>query len=290
MLSRRSFLASGLASIAVPAAALPLGLQPGIQLYTVADAMRADAPGTLKALRAIGYRTVETASLERYSAKEFRRLLDDAGLTCASCHLGVGGGDNGPHFETARALGASFIASGGLFGAIGANPATADAAAFRRMAAAANTIGGQAQKAGLSFALHNHNMEFRTVGAAGLTGFDLLLQETDPALVGIEMDVGWVRVAGADPIRYLRQHPGRFPLLHIKDFQKPAAPRTTPGGPPGAPLGQGFIDYRPIFAAARPEKGKESVRHYFVEQEPPYRSFTSLEAARLCFQYLQSLR
>jgi sugar phosphate isomerase/epimerase len=124
-------------------------------------------------------------------------------------------------------------------------------------------------------------MEFRTM--AGATGFDLLLKETDPALVGLEMDCGWVRVAGADPVRYLRDNPGRFPLLHIKDFQRPAGPRTAPGGPPGSPLGKGFIDYRPIFAAAK------GVRHYFVEQEGPYRAFTALEAARTSFQYLQGL-
>jgi sugar phosphate isomerase/epimerase len=282
MLSRRIFLASGLAAASLPAFAAPLGLEPGIQLYTVGDALRADTPGTLKALRAIGYRKVQTAGLGRYSAREFRRLLDDADLICAACHFGFGGGDNGPLFESTNILGASFTGSGGLFGAVGANPANADAGAYRRMARLANDIGGQARRAGVTFTLHNHNMEFRPVESRA-TGFDLLLKECDPALVGLEMDCGWVRVAGADPVRYLRDHPGRFPLLHIKDFQKPPAPRTAPGGPPGAPLGRGFIDYRPIFAAAK------GVKHYFVEQEPPYRDFTSLEAARIGYRYLQGL-
>jgi sugar phosphate isomerase/epimerase len=281
MLSRRNFLVSGLAAVAAPAFAAPLGLTPGIQLYTVGDALRTDTPGTLKALRAIGYRSVETNEFGRYSPRDFRRLLDDAGLACASCHLNFKDGDNGALYETAHLLGASFVASAGLFGAAGANPATADAAAFHKMATLANQIGGQAKRAGLSFALHNHNMEFRPM--AGATGFDLLLKQTDPALVGMEMDCGWVRVAGADPVRYLRDHPGRFPLLHIKDFQRPAGPRTAPGGPPGSPLGRGFIDYRPIFAAAK------GVKHYFVEQEPPYPSFTSLEAARISFRYLEGL-
>lgn len=282
MFSRRTFLGTGLASVTIPAFAAPLGLEPGIQLYTVGDALRADAATTLKTLRTIGYRSVETAGLGRYSAKEFRRLLDDAGLRCDACHLSLGGGDNGPLFETAHILGASYAGSGGLFGAVSVNPANADQSAYLRMARLANEIGGQARRAGLTFTLHNHNMEFRPI--QGSTGFDLLLRETDPALVGIEMDCGWVRVAGADPARYLRDHPGRFPLLHIKDFQKPAAPRTAPGGPPGAPLGRGFIDYRPIFAAAR------GVKHYFVEQEPPYREISSLEAARIGYQYLAGLK
>jgi sugar phosphate isomerase/epimerase len=286
MLSRRTFsLSLAAACLARAANAAPLGIEPGIQLYTVADALRADTPGTLKALRAIGYRKVQTAGLGRYNARDFRKMLDDAGLTCAACHFGFGGGDNGALLESTNILGARFSGSGGLFGAVGANAADADAAAYRRMAQLANRIGAQARRAGVTFTLHNHNMEFRPFD--GMTGFDLLLKETDPDLVGLEMDCGWVRVAGADPVRYLKSHPGRFPLLHIKDFQKPAQFRTAPGGPPGAPLGRGFIDYRPIFAAVSVVGG--GVKHYFVEQEPPYRDFTSLEAARIGYQYLQSL-
>jgi len=285
MLSRRNLVATALAAAAVPvvrpACADPLGLRPGIQLYTVRDAMAAEAPGTLKALAAIGYRTVEVFDLGKYTPQEFRKLLAANGMSCAACHLPLKDDDNGALFDIAHALGARTVVSAGLFGAVGANPATANENAFHAMAALAGRIGAAARKAGLSFALHNHNMEFRKVGR-GL-GFDLLLAETDPALVGFEMDCGWVAVAGQDPAAYLKAHPGRFPLLHIKDFQRPPAPRTQPGGPPGAILGKGFIDYRPIFAAAK------GVKQIFVEQEPPYRGFTSLEAARQDFAYLHSL-
>jgi sugar phosphate isomerase/epimerase len=281
MLARRTFLASSLSVLVAPASADPLGLRPGIQLYTVGDTLRADAPGTLKALAAIGFRTVETAGLGKYSPKDFRKLLDDAGLVCASCHLDFKDGDNGSQFEIARILGARFVVSAGLFGAVGANPGNADADAFHRMAALAGHIGTAARRMGLSFALHNHNMEFRPI--EGTTGFDLLLKQTDPAAVGFEMDCGWVRVSGHDPVRYLKDNPGRFPLLHIKDFHTAPAPRTAPGGPPGAILGRGFIDYRPIFAAAK------GVKRYFVEQEPPYRDFTALDAVRADYAYLHAL-
>jgi sugar phosphate isomerase/epimerase len=281
MLARRYFLASSLSIMVAPASADPLGLRPGIQLYTVGDALRADTPGTLKALAAIGYRAVETAGLGAYDPRHFRALLDDAGLICASCHLDFRDGDNDSQFEIAHILGARFVVSAGLFGAVGANPANADAAAFHRMASLAGRIGTAARRAGLSFALHNHNMEFRPI--EGATGFDLLLKQTDPEAVGFEMDCGWVRVAGYDPVRYLKDNPGRFPLLHIKDFHPLPAPRTAPGGPPGAILGRGFIDYRPIFAAAK------GVKQYFVEQEPPYRDFTALDAARADYNYLHAL-
>jgi sugar phosphate isomerase/epimerase len=249
MLHRRNFIAATLAAAVAPAAAYPLGQRPGIQLYTVKDALAADAPGTLKQLAAIGYRTVETFDLGKYSPRDFRQLLHGNGLACASCHLNFKDGDNGALFDIAHQLGAHDVVSAGLFGAIGANPANVNAAAFHAMAALAGRIGLGAKRAGLSFALHNHNMEFRIVD--GGTGHDLLLNETDPALVGFELDCGWAAVAGHDPAALLKAHRGRYPLLHIKDFARPPAPRTAPGGPPGAILGKGFIDYRPVFAAAK---------------------------------------
>ncbi|MBV9551067.1 MAG: sugar phosphate isomerase/epimerase [Alphaproteobacteria bacterium] len=282
MLHRRDFTAAALAvCLTRPASADPLGQRPGIQLYTVKDTLAADAPGTLKQLTAIGYRTVETFDLGRYSPQDFRKLLAANGLACVSCHLDFKDGDNGALFDIAHALGAHYVVSAGLFGAVRANPASANAAAFHAMAALAGRIGAAAKKAGLYFALHNHNMEFRVFG--GVTGHDMLVNETDPALVSFELDCGWAAVAGRDAAELLAAHPGRYSLLHIKDFQRPPAPRTAPGGPPGAVLGKGFVDYRPVFAAAK------GVKHYFVEQEPPFREVTSLEAARQDYAYLHNL-
>ena len=281
MLHRRNFIAAAVAVAAAPALADPLGQRPGIQLYTVKDALAADAPGTLKQLAAIGYRTVETFDLGKFSPQDFRKLLNGAGLVCASCHLNFKDGDNGALFDIAHQLGARFVVSAGLFGVIGVNSAGANETAFHAIAALAGRIGSAAKQAGLSFALHNHNMEFRSFG--GVTGHDLLLNETNPALVGFELDCGWAAIAGHDPAALLEAHPGRYPLLHIKDFQRPLLPSTEPGGPPGAVLGKGFIDYRPVFAAAK------GVRHYFVEQEPPFRDFTSMDAARQDYAWLHAL-
>src|SRR5690242_8370014 len=92
MTSRREFLiqsslAVAAASFARMTSANPLGKPIGIQLYTVNDAMESDPAGTLKQLRKIGYGEVETAGFGTLSAKEFRKLIDDAGLVCASAHL-----------------------------------------------------------------------------------------------------------------------------------------------------------------------------------------------------------
>jgi sugar phosphate isomerase/epimerase len=73
---------------------------------------------------------------------------------------------------------------------------------FRRIAAQANEIGQRAKAAGMQYAYHNHNVEFRDVGD-GKTGYVILLEETDPSLVKFEADYGWMKVAGQDPVDYL---------------------------------------------------------------------------------------
>jgi sugar phosphate isomerase/epimerase len=288
-LSRRKFLlhsgALGAAAMAsqglLPSArANPLNLPVGIQLYAVKDALKDDTAGTLKALKQIGFGEVETAGFGDRSAKEFRRLLDDAGLACPSSHLPFDIDNLGATFEAAHALGNTYTASGGLRASL-RPPVTGPEAGMtveeaKRTADLANRIGAAAQKAGLQYAYHNHNVEF--VDQGGSIGFDILLNETDPALVKFEIDCGWMVVGGRNPIDYFKQYPDRFPMIHVKDFLQ--AP-----GHPGAELGHGTIDYTPIFAAAK----KAALKHYFVEQEGPFVRMSQLDAARQAYAYLHRM-
>ncbi len=122
--SRREFLAGtrnlGLAAAAT--AILPriawseaMGLPPGIQLYTVRDQLPKDTPGTLKQLYEIGFREVETAGFGKYSVKEFRAMVDDAGLKVPSAHVNLAPADLGPVFEDVHAFGAKYATSSSLW-------------------------------------------------------------------------------------------------------------------------------------------------------------------------------
>jgi sugar phosphate isomerase/epimerase len=267
----------------------PLHLPVGIQLYAVKDAMKDDAAGTLKALKQIGYGEVETAGFGDRSAKEFRRLLDDAGLTCPSSHLPFDIDNLGPTFETAHALGNTYTASGGLRASL-RPPLTTDSGMTveeaKRTADLANRIGAAAQKAGLQYAYHNHNVEF--VDQGGSIGYDILLKETDPALVKFEIDCGWMVLGGRNPIDYFKQYPDRFPMIHVKDFLRSSNNLANDGhtqGHAGAELGHGMIDYQPIFTAAK----KAGLKHYFVEQEGPFERMSQLDAARQAYAYLHRM-
>jgi sugar phosphate isomerase/epimerase len=269
----------------------------GIQLYTVGKELQEDMAGTLAKVAAIGYRTVESAGLAGKPAAEFRKSLDDAGLKCPSSHLFLSPGQTAQqYFEDVSTLGSEYAVSSVVIKP-NANVKSADdfikliAAMtqddFKKMAGELNTMASQAKSAGLQFAYHNHNLEFRK-WSDGTTTYDTLMVETDPALVKIELDCGWADLGGHPPLELFKKYPGRFRMLHIKDFAPVTQPVVTLDprtNPEWTELGKGHIDYRAILAAA-PAAG---VEHIFVEQEPPFTKFTALEAAKVDYDYLRSI-
>ena len=278
------------AALPRPPRAAPLGGPIGIQLYAVKDAMQADPASTLRAIRQIGFGEVETAGFGKLSAQQFRALLDDTGLRCPSLHLPFDTGEHGALFEQAHALGAQYAASGSLRAALfeGRPPPGMSLDEAQRTAELANRIGEHARRAGLQYAYHNHNFEFAAQGD-GAVGYDVLLRETDPQLVKFEIDCGWMVLGGRDPREYFALYPQRFPMIHVKDFLPVAAQgrATNASAPdhPGAELGHGMIDYRPIFAVAE----KSGLKHYFAEQEGPFTRMSQLDAARQAYAYLRNL-
>lgn len=295
--TRRRFLANStrgaVAALLAPAIpglvrATPLGGPIGLQLYAVADSLQADPAATLRRLKEIGYGEVETAGTAGLSAGDFRKLLDDSGLKCPSMHMQFHEPDPfGSAFEEAHALGARYAVSAILRAQVAASARggmSLDEA--HRTAQLANRIGAEARRAGLQYAYHNHAHEFADLGG-GAIGYDVLLKETDPALVQFEIDCGWMVLGGRNPRDYFERYPGRFPMIHVKDFQPPAARSAGAQAPehPGAELGHGMIDYRPIFAAAE----KAGLKHYFAEQEGPFTRMSQLEAARQACAYLRAI-
>jgi sugar phosphate isomerase/epimerase len=304
--TRREFLVAsrnlGLAAAAT--AILPrmawgeaMGLPPAIQLYTVREDLPKDTPGTLKQLHDIGFREVETAGFGKYSVKEFRGLLDDAGLKAPSAHLNLNAPDLGPVFADANTLGAHFATSSSLAtGNMPRRPAGAPAGqrpamaplgleGFTKLAAQMNEIGAKAKAAGLQYAYHNHNYEFEKM-PDGSYGYDILVNKTDHDLVKFEVDCGWMCAGGADPIAYFKKYPGRFKMIHVKEFQPLSKPSTSLGGPDrpkGTDLGQGFIDYKPIFAAGK----KAGIEHAFSEQEDPF-PVSQMASAKVAYGFLHS--
>lgn len=278
--SRRRLLTFALAAAvpALPAAAAPLGLPIGIQLYSVGDATGRDLEGTLARLSEIGYEEVEFAGFFGRAPAALRAALTDAGLRCRSAHYGI------DRLERALDEEIAFAGALGLFDMVVAMPRVSDPMtldAWRWHADFLSRAGERTKRAGLQIAFHNHNLEFRTYG--GVTALDELIRLTDPSLVKFQLDCGWAASAGVDPVRYLAAYPGRFTSLHVKDIAPGSAPNTGMRIEAVA-VGEGAIDWRPVFRAA----GRAGITGYYVEIEP-HGPRAALDAAKVSHDYLRAL-
>lgn len=293
--TRRQFLQAGAASalyastlaLARPALASPLGLPLGLQLYSVREQLPKDYSGVLHKLAALGYREVEAAGFYDHSPLEVKQTMTSAGLRCVSGHYPwpklSENLDAILDFHTK--LGAEYIIC-----AFPGHKSPVDAKQsrifslddWRWNAEQFNKVGARVKAAGHKFGYHNHTMEFVPIN--GVTPMKELLRLTDPALVTYELDCGWVKVGGGDPVAYLRDYRPRISMLHIKDFKATSQPASVLDPPPAAELGQGTVDFRAIYRAA---KGG-NIRHAFIEQEaydmPP------LQALRIDANYIKALQ
>lgn len=275
ILGRREFLGASLAALAAARgvrvrAAETLGPL-GVQLYTLRTEMARDVETVLARVAEIGYREVEFAGYFGYSPKEIRAMLDRHGLVAPSAHLALGDLEHDPEaiYDAARIIGHQFLTCPWI-------PAERrqTLAGWSDVAREFNRLGQAAHDAGFRFAFHNHDYEFVPVGE--VIPYDVLLSETDPKLVSFEMDLYWIIKGGADPVRYFGKHPGRFPMLHVKDMA--GTPDRT-----FADVGRGTIDFKRIFRHA----DEAGVEHYFVENDAPAGS--PFDSVRVSYAYLRHL-
>ncbi|GGA56512.1 xylose isomerase [Edaphobacter acidisoli] len=283
-LNRREFVAGATAFAFATRSAFsnPLGLPLAIQLYSVRQQMAQDLDMALSGVAAAGFTEVESAALPAKSAKEIRASLDKAGLHCVSSHHGYN--DLANHFDEVvdfdTELGSKYIicsSPGRRTPDKGHQELTLDD--WRFNAEKFNDFAEETAKHGIQFGYHNHIHEFKVTD--GVVPYEELLKLTDPKKVTFELDCGWARVAGHNPVDLMHQHPYRFSMLHVKDFHLASAPEQ----PKVTELGRGDIDYKPVMAQARKN---QHIRHAFVEQEEfdmPWQQSLKIDAA-----YMRSLR
>lgn len=256
---RRDFLATGCAALGAGFTTFDLrpstfDLPPaGIQLYSVRGEMQRDVEGTLRRLGAMGYREVEFAGYFGRAPGQIRDAVKAAGLTAPAAHVPLESleGDALP----AAADAALEAGHAGLIVAWLPAALRGSLDAWRAMADRFSDIGRRLGERNLHFAYHNHDFEFAPLD--GRVPYEVLLERADPALVGLELDLYWATKAGHDPLGLVRAHPGRFPLVHVKDASPAPELRQVD-------VGAGTIDFAAIFAAAN-----GAIRHAFIEHDQP---------------------
>ena len=272
MSSRRSFIKSSslltAAAFFEPSVFKPAKQYIGLQLYTVRDAMQSDPAGTLAKVAALGYNSVEGAtytgseSFYGMNAAAFLKLLKQNGLIMPSSHYRLGEEktnnedvkgtilhDWDKAVDDAAAAGIKYMVCAYL-----SDSERGDLNHYKTVANELNKAGERCKKSGIQLCYHNHAFEFDSQD--GKLPYDILLNETDKNLVKMEMDLYWVSKAGKDPVALINQHPGRFPLFHLKDMDKTSEKSFTE-------VGNGTIDFKRILANAN----KAGLKYFFVEQD-----------------------
>ena len=256
----------------------------GLELWSLRSEIPAHPGAGLDQVRAYGLTEVETAGTANLPADTFAGLLRERGLAAVGAHMSYERlqGDLPGVIRDARALGVGFVVCPILPPAF----RPLEEAGARKAAATFNRWGRTLRKAGFRFAYHTHGLEFTPLfGRPGLTVFDVLVRATDPEWVSFEMDVFWVYHGGQDPATLLARYPGRWSLLHLKDFRRGATFGPEPwkaAAEDNVPVGSGRIDWPGVLRAAQ----RAGVEHYFIEDETP----APRENIPLSLQYLRALR
>jgi sugar phosphate isomerase/epimerase len=282
--SRREFLknaathaaaASFLAAGALELRANPLGMPIGCQTWPVRATIAKDFPGAIKQLADAGFQTVELCSpagyadygfggLAKYSGAELRKILGDAGLTCVSSHFTIIElrENQAARIAWAKDVGLTQMLVPSLGGP--AKPTMDD---VKRAADEYNKMGEQAAKAGIQQGLHNEDFELSTVD--GKRTYDVLFDLLDPKLIKFQFQVSTIS-RGYDAAEYFTKYPGRFISMHVQGWSAETKKIV--------PVGQGTLDWKKIFTAAK----TGGIKNYFVEM--------NLEMMKASVPYLRDLQ
>jgi sugar phosphate isomerase/epimerase len=242
--------------------------QVALQVYTVRQELEKDFAGTLKAIAAMGYPAVQMAwfAAAEPETADIKTLLADLGLRVAGCHVTLEALEERLDWEVDRCL------QLGTPDVIVPWLRPDRRSGYRGLADQLNQMGARCRELGARLSYHNHEFEFERID--GASALDVLMDNTDPALVKLEPDVYWVKYGGEDPVALLQKYAGRCPLVHLKDM-------TAGPTPTYAEIGEGIIDFAPIFATA--EAG--GVEWYVAEQD--WTARPPLESAALSLKHLR---
>lgn len=246
--------------------------QISLQLYTVREHTARDMPGTLRRLAEIGYTAVELAGFGGLSPQDLRRTLDDLGLRASGAHVPLDAWERDPGSIIAdmHAIGSSHAIV-----PIAPPDRRGDADAVARLAESFNRWGELCRAEGLTFSYHNHDFEFALLGDA--TMWDVLVRETEPELVHLELDLYWIKYGGTDPETVLRDVGDRVSLVHLKDM----APDETRSD---LPVGEGTMPWPRLLAAA----DENNVQWFVAEQDNPRDALEDVEISLTAMQNLST--
>ncbi len=241
----------------------------GIMLNTVEQPMQSDFRQTLFQLKDMGYDYVE-GGFYGDSLENFTKVLKDSGLKS----LGHGGAlgemqqDLQSYINTALALEQKYLVC--YYPWTVANNEI-DKEKSYRAAEHLNALGRKIKNSGLDFCWHPHSFELRRL-EGNTCALDILMENTDPEYVSLQMDTYWMVRGGEDPAALLKKYPGRTRIMHLKDMAEDES---------NACVGTGSMTFEPIIKEMR----LQNIHYWTVEQESKN---TNMECAKIASKFLNT--
>ena len=247
----------GRGSYALPPVTKVPGMTYGVQMFMVRRQAATDLAGAFRAIKKAGFDQVELYPIAyKQPAAALKQMLGDTGLTSVAGHFDYTG--RAMSVEYAHALGLKYLVCPMLpkeqWGSLDG---------FKQAAEYFSQWAEATHKAGMQFAFHNHDYEFKPM--SGSTGFAELMRGTDAKLVKLEMDVYWLTQGGQDPAAMLAKYADRAVLLHMKDREAgaPVSYDMEKGAEHFRELGKGSLDWPGLLAQAR----RQGIRYAFLDQD-----------------------
>lgn len=290
MMNRRNFIKTGAISSASLLANPSMNLSNssnyklGYQLFSIRDRMATNPLDTLKQLKSVGYQDFEIYGYDAtkdkiygFQPNELNKILKDLELTVSSGHYGFSDYLHKSDLELEKFVDKCIIAAKELESKYITWPWLAPELRtienFKILSGKLNKIGEQVNKSGLGFAYHNHGYEFKKEN--GTSGYQIILNETDPAFVKLQLDMYWVMHSSDQTPKEIVDHqPGRVVMWHIKDMDKKTRDYTE--------LGNGSIDYKKEL----PDPKKSGLDFYYIEQGGNF-AVNSMQSAIDSAQYFK---
>lgn len=267
----------------------------GVQVYSVRDTAEKDFKGTIQALKDMGYDFLELAGLYGLTAGELRAIADEVGIPVFSAHLSLDEllADPEKVIEDYISIGCKYIVISYLPEEL--RPLTPG---FDTVLEEMPKLGKLCAEKGIVLLYHNHDFEFVRL-ANGEYGLDHLYQTVPADFLQTELDCCWIKVAGEDPVSYVRKYANRCPVVHLKDFYLEGAPKSLNeliGQASGEieDQGDGYFEFRPVGHGMQDipailKAAEESGAHYVVVEQDYSKGRTPMEAVKISLDYLKSL-
>lgn len=243
-----------------------------VQLYSLRHEIAIQPEQTLRTIPGLGFKGVELAGDYGWHVDRWRSILNETGLTVVASHQGLEALENNlaERISFHRALGTSHLIVPGL------NPSERQSAdGYRGVAKRLNVIGSALRSEGFALSYHNHDFELTELAtnfSPFRCGMDVLLAETDPAIVSFEIDTFWIEYAGLNAAEFIRNNASRVALIHAKDMRRRDRR--------DVPVGQGDVDFPAVLPLC-------SANEWPVVVE--YEGRDALNALRQGSLYLRSL-